>query len=422
VARTINRLSHKKVETLKQTGMHNDGGGLYLQVTEGADGTPRKSWLFRYTVGGRERQMGLGPLSDVPLAEARERAVAARELRRAGKDPISEREASRTASCLLAAKTMSFDECAKAYVAVHRAGWRNVKHASQWANTIDTYCTPVFGKLQVQAIDVGLVMKVLEPIWTTKPETAARVRGRIERILDWAKVRGHRGGDNPARWRGHLDHLLPARGKVRRVKHHAALPYGEMPVFLAALKARDATAARALEFAIFTAARTGEVIGAKWDEIDLGGRAWIIPAERMKAGQEHRVPLSDHALEILKSMKKVQKNDHVFPGDRRETLSNMALLMLLRRMGRDDITAHGFRSTFRDWVEEQTDTPRAVAEMALAHTIGNAVEAAYRRGDLFEKRRVLMAKWANFCSRGARVFALTQLQDHKPRRAEPFKL
>jgi integrase len=399
VARTINRLSHKKVETLKQIGMHADGGGLYLQVTEGADGTPRKSWLFRYTVGGRERQMGLGPLNDISLADARDYAVAARELRRAGKDPISEREALRAENSLLATKAMSFDECAKAYVAAHRAGWRNVKHATQWANTIGTYCSPVFGRLPVQAIDVGLVMKVLEPIWTTKPETAARVRGRIERILDWAKVRGYRNGDNPARWRGHLDHLLPARGKVRRVKHHAALPYAEMPVFMAALKTRDATAARALEFAIFTAARTGEVIGAKWNEIDLGGRVWIIPAERMKAGQEHRVPLSDHALEVLKHMRKVQQNDHVFPGDRRATLSNMALLMLLRRMERDDITAHGFRSSFRDWVEEQTDTPRAVAEMALAHTIGNAVEAAYRRGDLFEKRRHLMSNWASYCTR-----------------------
>jgi integrase len=399
VARTINRLSYKKVETLKQVGMHGDGGGLYLQVTEGADGTPRKSWLFRYSVGGRERQMGLGPLHDVSVAEARDRAVAARELRRAGKDPITEREASRVVNGLLAAKTMSFDECATAYVAVHRSGWRNVKHASQWANTISAYCSPVFGRLPVQAIDVGLVMKVLEPIWTTKPETASRVRGRIERILDWAKVRGYRDGDNPARWRGHLNHLLPARGKIRKVKHHAALPYGEIPAFLAALRTRNAVAARALEFAILTAARTGEVIGAKWDEIDLDGRVWTIPAARMKAGEEHRVPLSDNAAEILKHMKKDQQNDQVFPGDRRAALSNMAFLMLLRRMGRDDITAHGFRSTFRDWVEEQTDTLRAVAEMSLAHTIGNAVEAAYRRGDLFEKRRVLMSKWASYCTR-----------------------
>jgi integrase len=403
VARTINRLSHKKVESLKEPGMHSDGGGLYLQVTEGADGTPRKSWLFRYTVGGRERQMGLGPLSDVSLAEARERAVGARELRRAGKDPISERQALRAENALLAAKAISFDECAKAYIAAHHAGWRNAKHASQWTNTINTYCAPVLGRLPVQLVDVTVVMKVLEPIWTTKPETASRVRGRIERILDWAKVRGYRDGDNPARWRGHLDHLLPARGKVRRVKHHAALPYAQLPTFMSALRTRNATAARALEFAILTAARTGEIIGAKWEEVDFAGRVWVIPAERMKAGQEHRVPLSDHALEILTRMKKAQESDFVFPGDRRATLSNMAFLMLLRRMKRDDITAHGFRSTFRDWVEEQTDTPRAVAEMALAHTIGSAVEAAYRRGDLFEKRRVLMSKWANFCSKPPRT-------------------
>jgi integrase len=216
-------------------------------------------------------------------------------------------------------------------------------------------------------------------------------------------VRGYRDGDNPARWRGHLDHLLPARGKVRRVKHHAALPYAQLPTFMSALRTRNATAARALEFAILTAARTGEIIGAKWEEVDFAGRVWVIPAERMKAGQEHRVPLSDHALEILTRMKKAQESDFVFPGDRRATLSNMAFLMLLRRMKRDDITAHGFRSTFRDWVEEQTDTPRAVAEMALAHTIGSAVEAAYRRGDLFEKRRVLMSKWANFCSKPPRT-------------------
>jgi Arm DNA-binding domain len=246
--------------------MHADGGGLYLQVTEGADGTPRKSWLFRYTVGGRERQMGLGPLSDVSLAEARERAVTAREQRRAGKDPISERLALRAENALVAAKTMPFDECARAYIAAHQAGWRNVKHASQWTNTINAYCSPVFGRLPIQVIDVTLVLKVLEPIWTAKPETASRVRGRIERILDWARVRGYRDGDNPARWRGHLDHLLPARGKVRRVKHHAALPYTQLPAFMAALRTRDATAARALEFAILSAGRTGEVIGAKWEE------------------------------------------------------------------------------------------------------------------------------------------------------------
>lgn len=398
MARTINCLSHRKVETLKKPGMHSDGGGLYLQVTEGSDGAPRKSWLFRYAVAGRERQMGLGPLSDVPLAEARNRATAARELRREGKDPIVEREAARATASLAATKVMSFDDCATAYIAAHRAGWRNVKHASQWTNTIATYCSPVFGKLPVQLVDVGLVMKVVEPLWISKPETAGRLRGRIERILDWAKVRGYRDGENPARWRGHIDQLLPARGKVARVKHHAALPYSELPVFMAQLKDRDAVAARALEFAILTAARTGEVIGAKWDELDLIERVWSIPAERMKGGREHRVPLSGAAMEIVQHMSTIRQNDHVFPGDRRDALSNMALLMLLRRMERTDITAHGFRSTFRDWVEEQTDSPRAVAEMALSHAIGSAVEAAYRRGDLLEKRRPLMKRWAEYCT------------------------
>jgi integrase len=398
VARIVNRLSHRKVETLKLPGMHSDGGGLYLQVTEGSNGAPRKSWLFRYAVAGRERQMGLGPLSDVPLAEARDRALAAREMRRAGKDPIAERDSSRAEASVVAAKTMSFDDCAIAYISAHRAGWRNVKHGSQWSKTVATYCSPVFGKLPVQHIDVGLVMQAVEPIWTTKPETAGRIRGRIERILDWAKVRGYRHGDNPARWRGHLDQLLPARGKVRKVKHHAALPYAELPLFMMQLKAREAVAARALELAILTATRTGEVIGAKWTEFDLESRVWTIPADRMKSAREHRIPLSDAVIDVVRRMKAIRQNDYVFPGERRDALSNMALLMLLRRMGHPEITAHGFRSTFRDWVEEQTDTPRAVAEMALSHTVGNAVEAAYRRGDLIEKRKILMAKWAKFCS------------------------
>ncbi|MBR1065237.1 site-specific integrase [Bradyrhizobium liaoningense] len=398
MARTINRLSHRKVETLKEPGMYSDGGGLYLQVTQGSDRTPRKSWLFRYAVAGRERQMGLGPLSDVPLAEARDRASAAREMRRAGKDPIVEREASRAEARLAVAKSMSFDECATAYIAAHRAGWRNVKHASQWANTVATYCSPIFGNLPVQLVDVGLVMKAIEPVWSTKPETAGRVRGRVERILDWAKVRGYRDGENPARWRGHLDHLLPARGKVRRVKHHAALPYAQLPVFVAALKERDAVAARALEFAILTAARTNEVLGATWSEIDPDGRVWTIPAERMKAGIEHRVPLGDSAIQIIKGMMCTKQNSYVFYGDRRAALSNMSLLMLLRRMGRNDITTHGFRSTFRTWAAEQTSFPREVVESALAHTVSNKVEAAYQRGDMFDKRRVLMSQWAGHCN------------------------
>jgi integrase len=378
--------------------MHADGGGLYLQVTEGADGTPRKSWLFRYTLAGRERQMGLGPLSDVPLAEARDSALAARELRRAGKDPIAEREAARAEARSVAAKTMSFDECATAYIAAHRAGWRNLKHAAQWSSTIATYCSPVFGKLPVQLVDVGLVMKAIEPLWAAKPETASRIRGRLERILDWARIRGYRDGENPARWRGHLDHLLPARGKVRRVRHHAALPYAEIPAFVAALRGRDAVAARALEFAILTAARTGEVLGATWSEIDLDARVWTIPAERMKSGREHRVPLVDRAIEIIKNMVASKQNDYIFYGDRRAALSNMSLLMLLRRIGRN-VTTHGFRSTFRTWAAECTNYPREVVEAALAHVVGNKVEAAYQRGDMLDKRRPLMAQWEKYCAK-----------------------
>ena len=302
---------------------------------------------------------------------------------------------------LNAAKAMTFRDCAARYIASHRAGWRNPKHAAQWEATLATYAGPVMGGLSVQAIDTALVLKVLEPIWTTKPETAGRVRGRIESVLDWAKVRGYRAGENPARWRGHLDKLLPARSKVRRVEHHAALPYAELPGFLMSLRDQEGIAARALEFAIVTAARTGEVIGARWSEIDLLEKIWTVPPGRMKAGKEHRVPLSARALAILEEMQphRHAEDSFVFPGAKLgRPLSNMAFLMLLRRMGRDDLTAHGFRSSFRDWAAERTNFPSEVAEMALAHMVGSKVEAAYRRGDLFEKRSRLMAAWATFCN------------------------
>jgi integrase len=410
MAREINRLSHREAESISRPGMHSDGGGLYLQVTKGTDGSIRKSWLFRYSANGRERQMGLGPLKDIKLATARLRAAEARELRRSGKDPIVERESLLSKHRSRSSVVMTFSDCATAYIAAHRPAWRNVKHANQWKRTIETYCAPVFGKAPVQTIDVSMVMQVIEPMWSTKSETASRLRGRIERVLDWAKVRGFRDGENPARWRGHLELQLPARAKVRKVKHHPALPYAEIPEFMVQLRSRDAVAARALEFTILTATRTGEVIGAKWAEIDLKNRIWIIPSDRMKTGREHRVPLSEGALRALARASKIRENEFLFPGDRRSALSDMALLMLLRRMGHSDVTTHGFRSTFRDWVEEQTDTSRAIAESALAHTIGDAVEAAYRRGDLFEKRCTLMAQWSDFCSvnepRGANVAVL----------------
>jgi integrase len=374
--------------------MYADGGGLYLQVT--ASGA--KSWIYRFMLNGRAREMGLGPFHTISLAEARERARDCRKLRLDGIDPIEARGAKRAEERLAAATAMTFEQCAERYIAAHRSGWRNPKHAAQWPSTLAAYAHPVFGSLPVQVVDLGLVMKVLEPIWQTKPETASRVRGRIEAVLDWATVRGYRKGENPARWRGHLDKLLPARGKVRKVEHHPTLPYDEMGDFISALRAQEGAAARALEFLILTAARTNEVIGARWQEFDLEGKLWIVPADRIKGGKEHRVPLSGAALKIVEAMNETREGEFVFPGGKAgKPLSNMAMLKVLERMTRTDLTAHGFRSTFRDWAAERTSYPREVAEMALAHTVGDKVEAAYRRGDLFAKRRRLMEEWARHC-------------------------
>lgn len=400
-------LAARQVATIRKPGFHAAGGvpGLLLQVTEGG-----RSWVFRYQVAGKRRNMGLGSFDDLGLAEARERAAAARRLVLDGRDPIDVRRAERAESAIRAAKAMTFRQCAEAYIAAHRAGWKNPKHAAQWPSTLETYVFPIFGKLPVAAIDVGLVMQAVEPIWTAKPETAGRVRGRIESVLDWATARGYRDGENPARWRGHLDNLLPARAKVQRVEHHAALPYGDVGAFMAELRAQPGTAARALEFAILTAARTGEVIGARWDEINIAERLWTIPAERMKAAREHRIPLSDCAMAIVEAMAESRSGDFVFGGGKPgQPLSNMALLMTLRRMKRDDLTAHGFRSTFRDWAAERTNFPSEVAEMALAHTVSDKVEAAYRRGDLFQKRRQLAEAWARFCNSlmiGAKIVSI----------------
>ena len=396
MARAIGRLTALKVEKAKKAGMYADGGGLYLRVTP--EGT--KNWVLRFMLDRRPRWMGLGPLALYGLQDARAKALDARRKRHDGIDPIEARRAERARQRLDAAKVTTFKQCAEAYINAHRAGWRNGKHAGQWGATLSTYAYPHIGALPVQAVDTALVLKVLEPIWTAKPETAGRVRGRLESILDFAKVRGYRDGENPARWRGHLDKLLPARSKVRRVEHHAALPYAELPAFLVNLREQEGIAARAVEFAILTAARTGEMIGACWNEVDLLDKVWTVPAARMKAHRDHRVPLSARALAILHEMQAARHGDgFVFPG--REPggpLSNMAFLMLLRRMGRADVTVHGFRSSFRDWAAERTSVPSEVAEMALAHAVGNKVEAAYRRGDLFEKRRRLMQQWATFCT------------------------
>jgi integrase len=394
--RQMGKLPAVSLRKLK-AGMHGDGGGLYLQVTESG----ARTWIYRFKApSGRTREMGLGSLNTISLAEAREAARDCRKLCRDGTDPIEQRREKLAATRIESAKIMTFDACAEHYIAAHRAGWRNPKRASQWPNTLATYVSPVFGSVPVQAVDVGLVMKALEPIWREKPETASRVRGRIESVLDWATARGYRQGDNPARWRGHLENLLPARAKVQRVEHHAALPYPEIGEFIEELRCQEGIAARALETAILTATRTGELIGARWSEIDLDAKLWTIPAERMKAGKEHRVPLSDTVVAILEKMQKVRlADDFVFPGGKAgKPLSNMAMAMLLRRLGRGDLTVHGFRSTFRDWAAECTNFPREVAEMALAHALSDKVEAAYRRGDLFEKRRRLMEAWAKHCS------------------------
>jgi integrase len=407
MARTIGKLTALAVTQAKRRGYYGDGGGLFLQVSA----TGAKSWVFRFKQSGKLREMGLGPTHTVGLAEARERATGCRRLRLDGIDPIELRRAKRLQVKLDDAKALTFRQCGEAYIKAHNAGWKNPKHAKQWPSTLAAYVYPIFGVLPVQAVDVSLVMKVLEQevrggphdepasLWTTKPETASRLRGRIEAIIDWATVRGYRQGENPARWRGHLENLLPKKSKVRRVEHHAALPYPEIGAFIVELRQQEGVAARALEFAILTAARTGEAIGARWSELDLAERLWTVPGERMKAGKEHRVPLSDAALAILDDMRAIRQSDFVFPGGRAgRPISNMAMLMLLRRMGRGDLTAHGFRSSFRDWAAERTGFPAEVAEMALAHTVSDKVEAAYRRGDLFQKRRQLMDAWARHCA------------------------
>jgi integrase len=378
----------------KKPGRHGDGGGLYLQLSR-YGGTP--SWVFRYRVAGKLREMGLGSLATWSLAEARERARKLRQLRGEGRDPLDERRAGQLQARLEAARGMTFKECAEAYIAAHQAGWKNVKHREQWPSSLETYVYPALGGLPVQAVDVALLMKVLAPIWLQVPETASRVRGRIESVLDWATASGYRQGDNPARWRGHLENLLPRTSRVRRVEHHAALPYAELPAFMEVLRQRETVSARALEFLILTAARTGEVIGATWSEIDLEGRLWTIPGERMKAGREHRVPLSDRALAILKEMRRVREGSFVFPGVRAgRGLGADALAAVLRGIA-PETTVHGFRSSFCDWISEQTAFPSEVREMALAHTVGDKVAQAYRRGDMVDKRRQLAEAWSRHC-------------------------
>jgi len=355
--------------------------------------------------------MGLGSVKTFTLAEARERARAQRQLLADGLDPLEAKRELLLQRKEAADNVRTFDWCAAAYIKAKEAGWRNAKHGEQWRNTLATYASPIIGTLPVSAIDTARVMRVLEPIWTAKPETASRLRGRVESILGWASVQGYRSGENPARWKGHLENLLAPRSRVARVEHHPALPWREMGAFMALLRAQHSTAARAVEFIILTACRTSEAFNARWSEFDLSAATITIPGERMKAGREHVVPLSDAALSVLQTMQAEGKGgEWVFPGRKGGPISNMAGLKLLQRMGRADLTVHGFRSTFRDWAGESTAHPREVIEHALAHQLKDKAEAAYQRGSLFAKRRVLMADWAAYCAKPAPTGAVVPLR------------
>lgn len=408
VARELGALEVKR-ETAP--GLHFVGGvaGLALQVTPAGG----KCWVLRVRVAGRRRDMGLGGYPSVSLAKAREKAAEARELIRKGIDPIDRQQATQSALRAAVAAALTFRQCAKAYMEAHEAGWKNAKHAQQWRNTLEAYAYPVLGDLLVRDVQKEHVLEVLRPIWTTKTETAVRVRSRMELVLSYAMQAGYRPeGLNPARWKGGLDKLLPKPGKVAKREHFAALPVAEVGAFMERLHAAEGMGARALEFAILTAARSGEVRGTTWAEIDLAAKVWTIPAARMKAGKEHRVPLSDVAVELLGKVPAGKPDAFVFPAARGGQLSDMTLAAVLRRMAVPAVP-HGFRSTFRDWASERTAYPADVAEMALAHTIDNKVEAAYRRGDLFEKRRLMMADWAQFLSKIERPAEVVSLASRR---------
>ncbi|WP_223300216.1 tyrosine-type recombinase/integrase [Methyloversatilis sp. RAC08] len=387
-------LSDLSVRRLTAPGFHAVGGvsGLHLQVLPSG----ARTWILRVMVGGKRRDMGLGGYPDVTLAKARENARDAKDKIRKGIDPIAERLALKSALCSARGAQITFDEAAAKYIEAMSHEWKNAKHQGQWAATLREYASPFIGSLLVSDIKLAHVEQVLSPIWTTKTETATRVRGRIEAVLNWATVRGYRHGENPARWKGHLDKLLPRPSKVAKVEHFAALPWQEVGAFMEKLRERTGTSARAVELAILTAARSNEVRGATWAEIDLDAALWIIPGDRMKASKEHRIPLPADAVALLRALPRIEGREVVFASPRGGKLSDMSLTAVLRRMA-VPATVHGFRSTFRDWAAEATNYPRDVAEMALAHSIGDKVEAAYRRGDLFEKRRRMMDDWAKFC-------------------------
>jgi integrase len=403
----MNRLDARKVASKQKPGRYGDGGGLWLQVSQLDDGKPvTKSWLFRYMINGRARQMGLGSVETFSLKEARDRARIARQQVADGIDPIDHRDAKVKTELAKAAAVKTFAECAEQYIRAHRKGWKNEKHIAQWQSTLATYAFPVIGRLNVADVDLPHILKILEPIWHEKPETASRLRGRIEKVLSWATISKFRKGDNPARWSGHLETVLPAKSKVQEKQHHPALPFSDVAEFMAELRNRKGMSARALEFTILTAARTREVTGARWDEINFATKLWTIPGGkqgRMKSGEEHAVPLSDRAIEILTNLPREKGGQYIFAGAKHgEPLSAMAMLECLRSIN-PDITVHGFRSTFRDWAGEQTSYDRETIEFALAHGISDKAEASYRRGRSVEKRRHLMAEWSRYCTEKPKV-------------------
>lgn len=404
-------LSPLTVGRLASPGLHAVGGvnGLALSISD----TGARSWVLRVTIGNRRREMGLGNYPSVTVADARKVAREARDLIRQGIDPIEQQRAARSGLRAASATALTFKQCAEAYMSAHEASWKNAKHAQQWRNTLETYAYPSMGSLLVRDVAREHVLGALQPIWNDKTETAARLRGRIELVLSYAMQAGYRPeGLNPARWRGGLDRLLPAPGKVAKVRHHPAMPVGQMGTFMARLRAAEGMGARALEFAILTAARSGEVRGARRSEIDRDSKVWVVPGDRMKAGKEHRVPLSDAALAVLDAIESLAGSDLVFPAPRGGVLSDMTLTAVLRRL---DVPAvpHGFRSTFRDWVAERTTYPNELAEMALAHAVGDKVEAAYRRGDMFERRAAMMNEWAAFVARVEKPAKVLPMRAHR---------
>jgi integrase len=402
--RRMGKLSARKAATLSEPGRHGDGAGLYLSISEGED-TLRRRWVYLFTRGGKLREMGLGGFPEVPLAAARIERDKWASVLRSGGDPIGLRKAEKAAS----RGVPTFGKLADEVIEGKGAEWRNEKHRQQWVMTLNEYAAPIRNR-PVNEIDTDDVLGVLRPLWLKHPETASRLRGRIEHVLDAARAKGFRQGPNPALWRGHLDKLLPKRSKVAR-GHHAAMPYEQVARFIGEVRKRDAVGALAIEFTVLTAARTGEVLGATWGEIDLKSAVWTIPAKRMKASRIHRVPLSNRAVAILKKLEKIRIGDFVFPGRKPgRPLSNMSMEMILRRMKVQNATMHGFRSSFRDWVGNETQFAREVAEAALGHVVGDAAEQAYRRGDALEKRRGLMEAWAKYCGGKAKVIALGSWQ------------